>query len=139
MDYKSGCKCKIKICPSKFKVLQNDENATFQNTFSEIKKETTFLRNISDSQSISKLVYTREVPHIPCRPDKPSHEGTFFILGHLHDAGGFKATFDPVCLFQVVDEHVLHTDMAAVYILNTSNNQHYNMIQYLKADFTFTH
>ncbi len=58
--------------------------------------------------------------YLPSGSDEPSHECTFLIFSHVHDTRHFKAFLDPVGLFQVVDEHVLHTNMPTVHSLYTT-------------------
>lgn len=48
-----------------------------------------------------------------------SQQQTLLISGQVHDARRFELLANPLALFQIVDEHVLHTDVLAVDVLQS--------------------
>ena len=53
----------------------------------------------------------------PTTPDESSHQSPFLIIGHLHDVGLLKPLPDPVLLLQVVQKHILRSNVLAVDLL----------------------
>ena len=51
------------------------------------------------------------------RTQQALHQSSLLVTFKSHDAWRLETLSDPVALFQVVDEHVLQTDVLAVNIL----------------------